>query len=262
MHAIVCIFLLITSFHWRIRYLQCIVPSHSSKMAEAQSYTTTVSLSGGRREFRKLLCDISEKLDENELEKFKYINEITGENVRSGLDVLKALEKQGIFSPQNTEPLAELLQDINRKDLADDVRAYKCASYDELVGSRRPVSRASSLQSTSSTQRIVGLRRTQTLRPNVMTVTVSGETSPALSAASSEVNIVFRMPSSESMLSSAASGEPASNPLSPTSPVEAITPQLTFDKVRDTDKGLVMASGNVAAGNSERVGSPKIFTGI
>ncbi|CAI8021886.1 hypothetical protein GBAR_LOCUS12894 [Geodia barretti] len=129
-------------------------------MAEALSYSTatTSGYSGRRREFRKLLCDISEKLDDNvDVKKIKFISEITSENVRTGLDVLAVLEKQGVFSPSNTNPLAELLCDINRKDLADNVRAYHHDSAyrhsvssdiigeEALLVSSKPVSRASSL---------------------------------------------------------------------------------------------------------------------
>ena len=193
---------------------------------------------------RKLRCDISEKLDDNNINKIKYISEITSENVRTGLDVLAVLEKQGVFSPSNTNPLAELLCDINRKDLVDNVRAYHNGAYrqsvssdaDETIGEvallvrSKPVSRASSLslprEPTPSHRRLT-LRRVQTMTHGSVAVTLSGrpgEKSPGrLSGASSrsEVNIIIHVPPSpalsEPMLSSDTSGELrlTLNPLSP-----------------------------------------------
>ena len=267
----------------------------SSNMAEALSYSTatTASYSGQRREFRKLLCDISEKLDDNiDVKKIKFISDITSENVRTGLDVLAVLEKQGVFSPSNTNPLAELLCDINRKDLADNVRAYHDCAYrqsvssgaDETIGEEallvksKPVSRASSLSlpgEPTPTHRRLTLRRWQTMTHGSVAVTLSGrpgENSPGrLSGASSrsEVNIFVHMPPSpalsEPMLSSDTSGELlTSNPLPPTLLVHEVT-QFSCGHPNDSnDEGLVMACGEDSSTKTvpfveQLAGSSKLF---
>ena len=251
-------------------------------MAEALSYSTatTSGYSGWRREFRKLLCDISEKLDDNDV----------NENVKTGLDVLAVLEKQGVFSPSNTNPLAELLCDINRKDLADNVRAYHDSAYRHSVSSdtigeeallvrSKPVSRASSLslprEPTPSHRRLT-LRRWQTMTHGSVAVTLSGrpgEKSPGrLSGASSrsEVNIFVHVPPSpalsEPMLSSDTSGELrlTLNPLSPQYAVDEET-KFACDNPNDgNDEGLVMACEEVSSTETvpfveQLAGSSKLF---
>ena len=255
-------------------------------MAEALSYS-----SWRRKEFRKLLCDISDKLDDNDIKKIKYMKEMTGDNVRScsGLDVLVLLEKQGVFSPSNTEPLAELLHDINRNDLADNVRAYQtvhAADYESVGGSvggmrvSKPVSRALSLSllpgptSTPHSSSGLSLRRWQTMAHGPVAVTLSGgpgEKSPALSGASSrsEVNIYFHMPPSpalsESMISSGTFGDPASNPLSPTSPPAFDEANLTQSAEGNDDKGFCGDDSAATIGaekvpSDKQVASPKSLT--
>ena len=41
------------------------------------------------------------------------------------LDVLMELEKRGVFSHENVEPLIGLLRDINRLDIIDTIQEYK-----------------------------------------------------------------------------------------------------------------------------------------
>ena len=117
--------------------------------------------------------------------------------MRSGLDVLEALEKQGVFSPNNTDPLAKLLEDIGRNDLAEHViHAFQtvvpCTAEYEAARSK-PVRTSSlslptGLPPTHSSQ---ALRRWQTMTHHgrvAVTLSGAGEKSPAslsLSRASS-----------------------------------------------------------------------------
>lgn len=79
-----------------------------------------------RSEFRKLICRISESLTKPNHDQIKYMRKLSSEKAGSNLDILEELEKRGEFSPYNTGPLVELLEDINRHDLSEEVRdAYQ-----------------------------------------------------------------------------------------------------------------------------------------
>ena len=76
--------------------------------------------------FRKLLVAVSQMLTESEAKQIEYLRRLpqaTGK--REGLDVLIELEKCGTFSPAQTKPLIELLQEIERHDIANSVRDYQ-----------------------------------------------------------------------------------------------------------------------------------------
>ena len=89
--------------------------------------------------FRKLLVDLSNMLTESEAKQIEYLRGLpqasTGK--REGLDVLMELEKRGAFSPTKTEPLIELLQEIDRHDIANSVRDYQAAYPDTYTGKKR-----------------------------------------------------------------------------------------------------------------------------
>ena len=79
--------------------------------------------------FSRLLIHISQRLDENEAAQLQYLGELSDGGTRKGsFEVLVALERCGMFSPSNTEPLIKLLQEIKRHDLAEHVRQ----SYQEI----------------------------------------------------------------------------------------------------------------------------------
>ena len=79
------------------------------------------------REFRKLLCHISDGLEEKDIQQIQYLRQIAPE--RSNLHLLIALEKRGEFSPNHPDPLVKLLKDVNRHELAQYVQNKYQAIY-------------------------------------------------------------------------------------------------------------------------------------
>ena len=79
------------------------------------------------REFRKLLCHISDRLEEKDIQQIQYLRQIAPE--RSNLHLLIALEKRGEFSPNHPDPLVKLLKDVNRHELAEYVKSKYQAIY-------------------------------------------------------------------------------------------------------------------------------------
>ena len=82
--------------------------------------------------FRKLLCDLSEKLKASEVGQIEYVRSISTEKPGDALGALTALEKRGDISPNHTEPLVLLLQKVNRHDLAEHVRNTYQVLYPDL----------------------------------------------------------------------------------------------------------------------------------
>ena len=73
-------------------------------------------------EFHRLLCDVSQKLVENEVTQIEYLKYMYTGTKRTGIELLIELEKRGVFSPTYTEPLVKLLEDIKRHDIAKYIR--------------------------------------------------------------------------------------------------------------------------------------------
>ena len=101
--------------------------------------TSTTHLQERTDAFRKLICDISEKLLEIEVLQIDYLCNVpptaTGMK-KTGLDVLIALEKLGKFSSWKTEPLIKLLEDVMRFDVANYVREQYQTKYPD-IGEKR-----------------------------------------------------------------------------------------------------------------------------
>ncbi|CAI8047181.1 hypothetical protein GBAR_LOCUS26077 [Geodia barretti] len=95
--------------------------------------TRRLSWQNRASEFRKLICRLSESLTERNDGQIKYIRQLTAEKARSSLDMLTELEERGEFSPYNTEPLVKLLQEINRHDLAQEVRGTYQTTYPDVT---------------------------------------------------------------------------------------------------------------------------------
>ena len=85
--------------------------------------------SGG---FRSLLCELSESLTESDVSQIEYIRSVPARRVGDRLGVLRELEKKGEFSPNHTEPLVRLLQEIHRHDLAQQVSNTYQALYPDV----------------------------------------------------------------------------------------------------------------------------------
>ena len=82
-------------------------------------------------DFRKLLCNVSDKLVENDIHQIEYLRDLAPE--KNKLQLLIALEKRGEFSPDHTEPLVNLLKEVNRHDLAKYVENEFQAIYPDVA---------------------------------------------------------------------------------------------------------------------------------
>ena len=95
--------------------------------ASAEDCVMAASKSSQQRKrvdaFRLLLVRVSEKLDDEDVEKIGFIYRVQGEK-KNGLDVLRALERRRIFSATNTEPLVKMMRNINRLDIEEDVKRF------------------------------------------------------------------------------------------------------------------------------------------
>ena len=87
-------------------------------------------------EFRRLLCDISQKLVETEVTQIEYLKYMHTGTRRTGIELLIELEKRGVFSPTNTEPLVKLLKDIKRHDIAEYIRDEYHTKYPDQNGKK------------------------------------------------------------------------------------------------------------------------------
>ena len=68
-------------------------------------------------EFRVMLNKVADKLDEDNVFSLAFIHELPKDKQRQPLSCFEHLQKIGIFSWKDTDPLKKLLQDINRYDL-------------------------------------------------------------------------------------------------------------------------------------------------
>ena len=78
-----------------------------------------------KREFRSLVGSISEHLESKDIKSIVWQEQLPSWlRERSALDVLEHLYKHGNFSENEARPLAQLLKDIHREDLAGKVDAF------------------------------------------------------------------------------------------------------------------------------------------
>lgn len=76
-------------------------------------------------EYRRLVASVATKLSLEEVQKVAFIR-LENRNVTTGIDLLARLECSGHFSQDNIDDLMEIfVKDINRKDLAKEVKLYK-----------------------------------------------------------------------------------------------------------------------------------------
>lgn len=77
--------------------------------------------------FRTLLTHISELFTPDNARSLAYINGLPDNSPHNPLDVLMELEKRGVFSHENVDPLISLLTDLHRVDIINTcgVREYK-----------------------------------------------------------------------------------------------------------------------------------------
>ena len=80
-------------------------------------------------EFRKLLVYVADRLDGNAAEQMEYLCDVPSESGSSGLSVLRELERRGKFSSTQTQPLTDLLREINQSQVAEHVKSDYQAKY-------------------------------------------------------------------------------------------------------------------------------------
>lgn len=77
--------------------------------------------------FKDMLLAVSKQLNEQNVEQLQYLTECRCSS--KPLELLTALRNKGVFSPVHCAPLEELLKQIDRYDVADDVRNKYTALY-------------------------------------------------------------------------------------------------------------------------------------
>ena len=89
---------------------------------EIDSHTMVGEGAGDRdKSFRMLLISISTKLTKNDVETLGFMTNCPITSCERPLELLIALWKKELFSPLFCSPLAQLLQEIYRHDLAAEV---------------------------------------------------------------------------------------------------------------------------------------------
>ena len=82
--------------------------------------TVTPVLERRQAAFRRLITGIASFLQPEDVTSCLFLHKLPRDRAASPLDTLELLMKRGVFSHSNVEPLAGLLQDINRCDLVTD----------------------------------------------------------------------------------------------------------------------------------------------
>ena len=104
-------------------------PSNGSDRASgfgsASSRLDVSDTSQRRQQFRRLVSDIAEHLDKNDVHKIIWQKELPKKmKDNSPLNVLEYLHSRGEFTATELRPLSQLLQAINREDLTGKVDSY------------------------------------------------------------------------------------------------------------------------------------------
>lgn len=80
-------------------------------------------------EYRRLVASVASQLSAEEVERIMFVRLSLTEDVTSkgssALYLLAALECRGEFSYQNIDGLLEIVKDVNRHDLMDQIESYK-----------------------------------------------------------------------------------------------------------------------------------------
>ena len=82
------------------------------------------------QQFKQLLHRVATRLGEADVRSLVF-NQDLPEELKEGLGVLQKLEREGLFSDRNIQPLAELLRAIERHDLVN----YYVQEYIQKFGS-------------------------------------------------------------------------------------------------------------------------------
>lgn len=77
-------------------------------------------------EYRRLVASVASQLSAEEVERIMFVRfSLTEDITSSALHLLAALECKGEFSFQNIDGLLEIVKDVNRHDLMDQIESYK-----------------------------------------------------------------------------------------------------------------------------------------
>ena len=71
--------------------------------------------------YRKMLMQVAKALTPENIKSAAFIYALGGDHFETGLELFNKLEEKGVFSLDRLEPLEELLRDIDRCDLANNV---------------------------------------------------------------------------------------------------------------------------------------------
>ena len=110
---------------------------HMAGFANAQSSTAPrlemSDMSQRGQQFRKLVSDIAEHLDKNDVHKIIWQKELPKKMKESSpLNVLEYLHSRGEYTATELRPLSQLLQAIDREDLTERVESYQ-EKFGELL---------------------------------------------------------------------------------------------------------------------------------
>lgn len=94
-------------------------------------------------EYRRLVASIASQLSTEEVERIVFVRSFESDlttKSESALNLLAALECKGEFSHQNVDGLVEIVKDVNRYDLMEQIEAYKKnrALAKKAVGKGKP----------------------------------------------------------------------------------------------------------------------------
>ena len=94
---------------------------------------SSLSTSGRKQHFRKLVSDIAEHLDQIDVDKVIWQKELPQKmKDKPALSVLEWLYNHGDFSMNELRPLTQLLKEIHREDLLEKVEAFQ-EKFGELI---------------------------------------------------------------------------------------------------------------------------------
>ena len=85
----------------------------------AGAFHHSLSSEGRHAVFRKLISDLSQHLQPDEVTRCSFLHNLPKDRTTSALEALEYLMRSGTFSHNNVDPLVELLKDINRHDLVN-----------------------------------------------------------------------------------------------------------------------------------------------
>ena len=86
-----------------------------------------------RIKYRTLVVSIGRQLSSQEIQQIAFIRLVKEDITKyspqnkdvTGIDLLSRLESLGQFSQENVDGLTDIVKDVNRADLVEEIKAYK-----------------------------------------------------------------------------------------------------------------------------------------